>query len=127
MIERRRETYGSSRPRDASSQIPRKQAPSSDAYLSTRRLFLLETAAQPPAVEGPQRGDHGRGQRLRASTHADAIEQLLELREAGVGDAIDGHVADVLGLVLAFLVDLAEQHLAAGPDQRVFAPAAQHH
>src|SRR6186713_1916490 len=86
---------------------------------ASRLLFLLlEAPAQPPAVVRPKPGD-GRGdQRLRGAAHADGVEQLLDLREARVGDAVHSHVADVFRLVLALLVDLAEQHLAPGADQR---------
>src|SRR3954471_10800728 len=76
-------------------------------------LFLLEALAQPPAIDGPERGHRRRRQRLRRAAHADDVEEFLDLRKAGIGDAIHGDVADVLGLVLALAIHLAEQHLAS--------------
>src|SRR5687768_7158598 len=104
-----------------------RDAPDSDPLSVRGRLLLLESSSEPPAVDGPQRGNRGSSHGLRRPAHAHGVENLLYLREAGVREAVHGHVADVLCLVLALLVDLAEEHLPTRANERVFTPAPQHH
>ncbi len=65
-------------------------------------LFLFVAATQPPAVECPQRGKSGGEHRFAGATQAERFDQLLELCETRIGDAVYG-VNEGLGAIFGIV------------------------